>query len=564
MARNITLACITLYSLNMPAQSGALDPSFDPGAGFTDQFFSYASDVAIQDDGRIVCAGNFDAYQGIPRNTVARLFPDGTLDATFDVGVGPSPNGIAGQVVIQPDGRLIAGGGFTTWSGSSVRSIVRLHADGGRDMAFGMQVGLDLGEGDNGAVHEMMLQPDGKILVAGMFNSYDGHVSPDLVRLDTGGFYDTTFQVGSGFAMADSSNSYLQDVDVQTDGKIIALGNFDRYNGMPCGHVVRLHPDGTLDDTFQYLPGLSMQGTCLGLQSDGRILLGGVGGTFNGQAYNGFVRVEQDGSIDPTFSALSGFFGAIYDVVPDDQDRILLVGQLVEYGTFPLNGIARLDANGVLDTTFTLGGGTGFFEGVSSAVAVDEQGRLVVVGQFTSFNGVPRPNIARLFGCAEQTFYMDADGDGSGSPELTISGCAAMVGYVLGPPFDCDDADSTVYPLAPCDDGDTATVNDTWNEECDCVGELSTGTAEGSGASPDMTFIIDPATNAVLIRTSSSYWKEATLEVFDAAGRVVLRTALALSPTEPQTVNLPDRRSGCYLLRVTDGVRHEQQLFCAY
>ncbi len=100
----------------------SVDKSFDPPGGVDNEVTS----SAIQPDGRIVLAGHFGMVGGIARRSLARLNPDGSVDTTFDPG--PAPDESATIVVVQPDGKIIAGGAFTTFGGSYHSHIVRLNA----------------------------------------------------------------------------------------------------------------------------------------------------------------------------------------------------------------------------------------------------------------------------------------------------------------------------------------------------------------------------------------------------------------------------------------------------
>src|SRR5213075_3113580 len=140
------------------------DTTFNPGgAGADGEVFA----VAVQPDGKIVIGGFFTSYNGDAAGRVMRLNADGTHDTSFNVG-GVAANSFVRAVAVQPDGKIIIGGGFTGYNGDAAASdrIMRLNADGTRDTAFNPG-----GSGADNAVNAVALQADGKILIGGGFTS---------------------------------------------------------------------------------------------------------------------------------------------------------------------------------------------------------------------------------------------------------------------------------------------------------------------------------------------------------------------------------------------------------
>jgi len=212
-------------------------------------------------------------------------------------------------------------------------------------------------------------------------------------------------------------NAEVLALSLQADGGIIAGGNFTSVNGIPRNHFARFNGEGSLDTDF--LTGLSgADGSVYSVvvQSDGRVLVGGAFGSVNGVVRNRIARVGIDGTLDVSFSPGSGADGSVFSLAEtfDGDSRKLYVG-----GAFTLfqsvfhPGIVRLNDNGILDATFVNSG----VNGIVYAVAVYPTnsifaGKVLIGGLFTTVNGLPQTNIARLNidGSLDTNFIASADG----------------------------------------------------------------------------------------------------------------------------------------------------------
>src|SRR6185436_4533527 len=162
----------------------------------------------------------------------------GDVDNTFVTGTGFSGSLLPGIVAtsvrcsaVQPDGKIVVGGNFLQYNGTAAFSIVRLNSDGTIDPTF------ITGAGANGFVLGMVLQPDGKIIITGGFSTYDGHSSPGVARINSDGSFDATFNVGTGGSLFGGSA-----VALQADGKVLVGGAFLDFNSSGYGRLVRLNP----------------------------------------------------------------------------------------------------------------------------------------------------------------------------------------------------------------------------------------------------------------------------------------------------------------------------------
>ena len=167
--------------------------SWNTGAGFNSVVFS----IAVQADQKILVGGNFTTYSGSTKNYIARLNTNGTVDTGSSWNQGAGFNNIVQPLAIQADQKILVGGSFTTYSGSGATRIARLNTNGTVDTGSSWNTGT----GFSSNVSTLALEPGtGKILVGGGFTSYSGSTANRIARLNTDGTLDTTFQpTGSGF-----------------------------------------------------------------------------------------------------------------------------------------------------------------------------------------------------------------------------------------------------------------------------------------------------------------------------------------------------------------------------
>ena len=169
---------------------------------------------------------------------LSKISPEGILNENFNDGGFGSGNTFVYTTVEQPDGKLLVGGNFTQYLGDYVGNFMRLNSDGSFDETF------YLGE-FNGIIRAITLQSDGKILVGGEFTGYNGEYAGRLIRLNSDGSIDQGFTSGG-----DEFNNTVNAIAVQRDGKIVVGGNFNQYYNFNCNQIVRLNSDGTFDPTF--------------------------------------------------------------------------------------------------------------------------------------------------------------------------------------------------------------------------------------------------------------------------------------------------------------------------
>jgi uncharacterized delta-60 repeat protein len=205
------------------------------------------------------------------------------------------------------------------------------------------------------------------------------------------GDVDTTFNPGFG------ADAPIHAIAVQPDGKLVLGGEFYYLALSNLVHIGRLNADGSLDKTFNVGSGAQGPGAssvyALALQQDGRILLGGAFSTFNGTNRSGIARLNSDGSLDGTFNPGSGVNGAVWAIAQLPNNKLIIGGSFISVNETNRNGIARLNADGSLDLSFNPGSGAGGIYPWIETMVMQNDGRLLVGGSFTSMNGTNRDHI---------------------------------------------------------------------------------------------------------------------------------------------------------------------------
>jgi uncharacterized delta-60 repeat protein len=338
---------------------GSLDSTFNIGTGANYYIYS----IALQSDGKILVGGFFNSFSGVSKNYLVRLNADGSVDNTFNIGTGA--NYLVYSIVLQPDGKILAGGLFTTFNGVSNKYLVRLNADGSVDNTF------NIGTGPNDNIYSIALQPDGKILAGGAFGTFNGLSKNRLVRLNADGSVDNTFNIGLG------ANSDIYSIVLQTDGKVLTGGYFTSFNGVSNKYLVRLNADGSFDNTFSIGAGANGIIYSIALQPDGEILAGGGFTTFNGVSKNRLVRLNADGSVDNTFNIGAGASSVIEAIALQPDGKVIAGGLFTTFNEVSKNRLVRLNADGSVDNIFNIGAGANY---TIYPIALQPDGKILAGG----------------------------------------------------------------------------------------------------------------------------------------------------------------------------------------
>ena len=363
--------------------------------------------LAVQSDGKMILAGTVYGA-GNADFRVVRLNADGTLDTTFngtgkiDIAVAPNRHDSASSVQVLANGKIVIGGSSASSGANADFSVVRLNADGTLDTGFSSdgKVSLPVGQ-QNDFGYSVTVQSDGKTLMAGASYTAAG-ANFSVIRLNLDGSLDTSFN-GTGkviIPMPGATNAVARSVLVQSDGKIVLGGSGDTATGSTFS-VARLNPDGSLDTTFSSDGKLNVAvgdhaaGGSLGLQADGKIVLGGQASDADGPRF-AMVRLNTDGTLDQTFNA-TGVLSVAIDAlaalaVKATQITVQANGKIVLAGSQNDGldddfSVIRVNPNGTLDNKFGKGGKLSIPVGQGSdgatSVVVRPDGKIVLAGAAT-------------------------------------------------------------------------------------------------------------------------------------------------------------------------------------
>ncbi len=241
--------------------------------------------VVNMDDGRVLLGGRFASSHGVPRNNIARLNADGTVDSTFDPGTGFNEEVRA--LALRSDGKILVGGYFDSYNGQPAPGLALLTPTGA--------IAATLPAPDRATIRWVSVTSAG-MYFAGLFNKVGGVPRGCIARLTAEGALDSNFNSSSG------ANEIINAGEVQPDGKIIIVGNFTSYGGSSRGRVARLNSDGSLDSNFNVGSGANGEIFAIKLLEDGRMVLTGSFTEFSGKKCTGAIRLLADGSCDPTIS----------------------------------------------------------------------------------------------------------------------------------------------------------------------------------------------------------------------------------------------------------------------
>jgi uncharacterized delta-60 repeat protein len=356
--------------------------------------------IAVQADGKILIGGEFDMVGSTPRNRLARLDASGAIDPAFNAGAGIAAGSIVTSAREQADRKILI-----TTEGPIGRHIARFNASGtpddNRDDDPAVIFEPFAREGD---VFALGLQADGRIVVGGSFHRL-GHQFEQrdvtneprhgIGRVRPGGELDLDFK-------PDTDGTVHAILVQPTDGRILVAGQFNTLAGAARQNIGRLNVDGTLDHSFT--PG-AFDGVikALALQ-DGKILVGGAFTTIGGITRHNIARLTAEGAVDPGFAPgpRPGGASVVEAILPLlSTGKVLIGGAAVAmepHDEGPRH-LARLNPDGSFDATFEAKP-----EGKVLVLALQPaDGKILVGGEFVEMNGQPRSRVARLGAAAPST-----------------------------------------------------------------------------------------------------------------------------------------------------------------
>lgn len=384
--------------------NGSVDYSFNPGSGFHVTDATGVSCMEVQSDGKILVGGWFTHFNGSSQNGFIRLNTNGSKDITMTGG------GISGwepevrAIQQQADGKILVGGKFSSVNGSVSGGFARLFPNGNPDVQFNQNV---VAQGGLGIMSIIELQSDQKIILwAG--GSYGAQSVDGLIRIDSSAFLDTTFRFNHDLGLVYTVNVSITDVHVRPNNELIVAGDFTKIQGYRKFGIVKLHDNGNVDTEFarstgpcSISDGSNLYGVsyvnCFEKDALGRIYIGGLFTEYNGELISGVARIFQSGELDTTFNVSMPNVGKVLDMKIQDDGKIVVVGDFGIVNNDTVRGIARLNVDGSTDSTFQVSEGVdGNYDFVSTVDIQPWDGKILFSGPFDYFEGMPTNRIMRL------------------------------------------------------------------------------------------------------------------------------------------------------------------------
>jgi uncharacterized delta-60 repeat protein len=449
--------------------TGALDTSFFKSCGAN----SRIQGTILQSDGKIVLHGDQRLYEGNPAHKIFRILSDGTIDTSFYRYTENEINRIYNITQLN-DNKFLLHAIF--WDDFD-RPFRRLLSNGSIDTSFHTLVTTPSNTVGS------QLQSDNKIIVWGGFTSYGGTTVNRIMRINEDASLDNSFVSGTGLNLA------ISQVLVQPDQKILLLnGGTFTYNGTTCNGAARLNADGSIDNSFSIGSGFNGNITCA-IVLNNKIIIGGNFTTYNGSSVKRLVRLNMNGTIDNTFAIGTGFDDYIRCLSPQSDQKILVGGDFNSYNGNNYNGIIRLNDDGSADLDIQFG--NGFPEGGVLSINTLQNQKILAAGSFTHYDGTGRNRLALLNNCIIDidTSTVTACGSYNWSVNNQTYTSSGIYTDTLTSNFGCDSIltlNLTVIPIVPLE------VN-TFSQPSDansCVGAL----AVSSSGNNDFNSSIDAAT----------------------------------------------------------------------
>jgi uncharacterized delta-60 repeat protein len=326
------------------------------------------------------------------------------LDTTFNPGSGAA-GGFIESAALQPDGKILICGSFTSFNGQPRAYIARLNTNGSVDMSFHGDVGY--------WVRHLAVQSDGKIIVGGFFNNTGSYPHHCIARLNSDGSVDASFNTGTGatgtlgVSITGNPDPFVFQVAIQpSDGKVLLTGNFTTFNGVGVNGLARLNTNGTLDTSFAIGPGLSTWGRSVQVLPNNQILVTGWFTDYNNTSHNRMVLINPNGSPDNSFLPFFGDKTAVYTAIKLSSGSFLCAGHSLNPDGLFLKEMDRRTPGGSIETNFV-----GYANDKVQYATLDSSGKILLCGEFTAIDGVTRRSVARmnLDGSLDTTFAADVD-----------------------------------------------------------------------------------------------------------------------------------------------------------
>lgn len=386
---NSLVASVDGYS-EITASVTASFTSFNLGTGFNNS----VNVITVQSDGKILVGGDFTQFNGSPAGHIVRLNSDGSLDTSFAATTGFNDNVFA--IALQSNGNILVGGQFSTYNGSPALCLAWLSSTGVLNTAINTTY-----NGFDGKVKAIAVQSDGNVYVGGNFSNYNNPGSGS----GSGSNFDYIVQLDSTGvpAAAPYADSVVLKFTLDSSNNLFAVGQFSMMNGNTVNGLTKMNSSGVVSPGF-----LAAQGDAflaqnfpkaLALQSDGKLIIGGDISDYDSHSIGYIVRVNSTGTFDSAYTTNLGvgFDGPVLSLALQNDGKALVGGIFTTLSGSIARSLARVNTDGTIDSTFVAKIGTAIPAASGlSAIAVQSDGKILLGGDFTTYNGTTVNRIKRI------------------------------------------------------------------------------------------------------------------------------------------------------------------------
>ncbi len=327
--------------------------------------------IETSNNGNVFVGGSFTSFAEKKAGHALKFFGSLSIDTLYPVETGFNGDVLAIGTVAD---KTYYGGKFSTFNNGLASHLVRLDANGVIDPSF------DIGTGFDGNVHCLAIDSNGKLLVGGDFQNFNGTQAPLFIRLNPDGSIDNSFVLGTGF-----TGTAVYAIGIDSNDKILLGGSFSNYKGSAVQNLVRLSSAGTIDATF--ITSTATDGAILTIlvEANDGMYLGGEFTSFKGSSSPRIVRLTSNGNKEPLFNVGTGFNSTVRTLEGSDSDINFLYvgGDFTRYQTTTIHSIVKLDPLGAIDNNFVQG--NGFSDSVKKIKRLSDD-TLLVGGNFHSYS----------------------------------------------------------------------------------------------------------------------------------------------------------------------------------
>lgn len=362
-------------------RSGRRDPEFNVPSGIS--YFTF--NLIELPDEKVLIPKKWNVNGFTFRDYLCVMDSTGNIDTTY------RSDQTIRTAAAQKDRKFLVAGDFETFNGKGYKNLVRFNMDGTIDESFNPGNGATKNGGaERGSVYNVFVQDDGKILVQGYFNEFDGWQTEKIARLNANGSVDKTFKVSSNYSFSPTNGG----MKILSDGSVLVAGNeYDDYPGLIC-----LNPNGTYNESFSDNIGLNHEYEVneFIVQPDDKIVI---------NTSYAIRRIFPDGNIDESFKQWK-IGRDVYAMASTYDGKIVLGGDLETIDGDSVPSIIRLNTDGEIDSTFIMQSDLPRY---IYEIFVHNDGDMIVFGWFSQFNGVPRNNLLKLTDLTNDPLVCDLD-----------------------------------------------------------------------------------------------------------------------------------------------------------